>query len=93
MPLCGPLDSRVLRGWLWWRASRATAGRFVDVKCGADRATPMPAHMKRPTPSRLCVDPGARDAFDGDDFGHLRDLPAPRRWNRGDWSEWTGDTW
>jgi len=76
-----------------WRASRATAGRFVDVKFGADRVQKMPAHMKRPSPSRLCVDPGARDAFDGEDLRHLRDLPAPRGWKRGDWGTWTGDQW
>ena len=76
-----------------WRASRRAEGRYVDLKFGADRAQPMPEHMKRPTPSRLVVNPGAPDAFAGDEFGHLRDLPGPRRWARGDWDSWIAEVW
>ena len=85
-----PTGKYELRGR--WRASRATEGRFVDVKFGSDRAQPMPAHMKRPTPSRL-VTPGAADAFDGVEFAHLQNLPAPRRWARGDWESYTAEVW
>ena len=73
-----------------YKASRTTEGRFIDVKYGVDRSQRMPAHMKRPLPSRL-VSPGAAGALDGEELGHLRGLPGPRRWNaqaRGDWSSW-----
>ena len=52
----------------------------------------MPAHMKRPTPSRL-VTPGAADAFDGVEFAHLQNLPGPRRWARGEWESYTAEVW
>ena len=86
----------------------------------------MPAHMKRPTPSRLLTpgatanpnpilnpspnpnpapylprtEPerfnhaaGAADAFDGVEFAHLQNLPAPRRWARGEWESYTAEVW
>ena len=45
-----------------YKASRTTEGRFIDVKYGVDRSQRMPAHMKRPLPSRL-VSPGAAGAW------------------------------
>ena len=74
-----------------WKASRnQPAGRFVDVKFGANQNEPMPAHMKRPLLSRL-IPPGG--SLEGDELGHLRDLPGPRRWARGSWSEWSPELW
>ena len=91
-----------------WRASRMQPdGRFVDIKYGNNRAEPMPAHMKRPTGSRL-VSPGRdldvrRDArgeiiagVEDDevpDLAHLRNLPKPGRWARGNWDEWKAELW
>ena len=75
-----------------WRASRhdENAGRFVDVKYGRDHSERMPPHMKRPLLSRL-VTPGG--ALDGAELAHLRDLPGPERWARGDWESWTPELW
>ena len=50
-----------------YKASRTTEGRFIDVKYGVDRSQRMPAHMKRPLPSRL-VSPGAAGALDGEEL-------------------------
>ena len=76
-----------------WYASRTRdEGRLVDVKYGEGRNKPMPDSMKAPNPFRL-VTPGVPDAFDADDLVHLRELPGPRRWARGDWESWTAELW
>ena len=76
-----------------WYASRTRDdGRFVDVKYGEGRNKPMPDNMKAPNPSRL-VNPGLPDAFDADELVHLREVPGPRRWARGDWESWTAELW
>jgi len=65
-------------------------GRYVDVKYGLNQTQAMPRNMKQPNPSRRVV-PGAPDAFDAPQFAHMKDVPGPGRWNRGDWESWTAE--
>ena len=60
-----------------WRAS-PYRGKFVEIKFGKDKNSPLDEHMKSPLVSRR-VTPGAPDALDGDELGFLRDLPGPVR--------------
>lgn len=74
-----------------WRASRKVGtGRFVDVKFGANRREAVPAHMKRPLLTRI-IQPGG--SLDNEELRHLRGLPGPDRWARGEWEEWRAELW